>query len=245
MYAGNKVFMSFQVRINQFNVLLRAKKLSQYYWIDQWAKVERMRLHFVANNQTSLKAESYQGLIDAASNNDLHSAGKTIILPASIQGSPRWYVEQTQDALAIVRALGKPTFFLTLTCNPKWDDIVTSLEPGETGFDRPDICARVFRAKLKSMMDHLKKGKLLGEVVYFVYTIEWQKRKGLPHAHILLKVKTEPRTPAEVDKVISAEIPGQDEPLLRQAVIDFMIHGPCGQLNPDSPCMKEVLLLVY
>ena len=94
-------------------------------------------------------------------------------------------------------------------------------------------------------MDHLKKGKLLGEVVYFVYTIEWQKRKGLPHAQILLKVKTEPRTPAEVDKVISAEIPGQDEPLLRQAVIDFMIHGPCGQLNPDSPCVKEVLLLVY
>ena len=206
-------------------------------------KVERMRLHYIANNQTSLKAESYQGLIDAASNNDLHNAGKTIILPATILGSPRWYVEQTQDALAIVRTLGKPTLFLTLTANPKWEEILLSIEPGETGFDRPDICARVFKAKLKGMMDKLIKERLLGEIVYFVYTIEWQKRKGLPHVHILLKLKNEPRTPAEVDALISAEIPGEGEPLLRQAVIDFMIHGPCGRLNPKCPCMKQVCII--
>ena len=57
MYAGNKVFMSFQVRINQFKVLLRAKKLSQYYWIDQWAKVERARMRWAAANQKQLKVE--------------------------------------------------------------------------------------------------------------------------------------------------------------------------------------------
>ena len=43
---------------------------------------------------TKFKAESYQGLIGAASNDDLHHAGKVVILPASIMGSPRWYVEQ-------------------------------------------------------------------------------------------------------------------------------------------------------
>ena len=215
--------------------------MSQYYWIDMWAKVERMRMHFVANNQTQLKAESYQGLIDAASNDDLHQAGKVVILPSSIMGSPRWYVEQTQDALAIVRAMGKPTAFLTLTANPKWPEITSSLEPGESPFDRPDIVARVFRAKLRGMMDRLTKGKLLGEVTYFVYTIEWQKRKGLPHAHCLFKLKEEPRTAAEVDKLICAEIPGEDEPELRKAVESYMCHGPCGKLNPKCPCMKQVL----
>ena len=93
-------------------------------------------------------------------------------------GSPRWYVEQTQDALAIVRALGKPTVFLTLTANPFWEEILLSVEPGENGFDRPDITARVFKAKLKAMLDLITKGKILGEVVYHVLTIEWQKRKG-------------------------------------------------------------------
>ena len=127
---------------------------------------------------TKSKAESYQGLMDAASNNDLHHAGKVIILPASIMGTPRWYVEQTQDALAIVRALGKPTLFLTLTANPFWKEILLSVEPGENGFDRPDITARVFHAKLKAIMDLIIKKKLLGEVVYHVLTIEWQKRKG-------------------------------------------------------------------
>ena len=110
--------------------------------------------------------------MDAASNDDLHRAGKVVILPASIMGSPRWYVEQTQDALAIVRALGKPTLFLTLTANPFWEEIILSVEPGENGFDRPDITARVFKSKLKAMMDMITKGNTLGEVVYYVLTIE-------------------------------------------------------------------------
>ena len=63
---------------------------------------------------------------------------------------------------------------------------------------------------------------------------------GLPHAHVLIKLKDEPRTPAEVDALISAELPGEDEPLLRQAVQNWMIHGPCGRLNPKCPCMKQV-----
>ena len=95
-------------------------------------------------------------------------------------GTPRWYVEQTQDALAIVRALGKPTVFLTLTANPFWEEILLSVEPGEDGYNRPDITARVFNAKLKAMMDLISKKKLIGEVVYHVLTIEWQKRKGKP-----------------------------------------------------------------
>ena len=93
-------------------------------------------------------------------------------------GSPRWYVEQTQDALAIVRALGKPTVFLTLTANPFWEEILLSVEPGENGFDRPDITARVFHAKLKGIMDMICKKKLIGDIIYYVLTIEWQKRKG-------------------------------------------------------------------
>ena len=86
-----------QVRENCFNTLLRFGKLSQQFWTDQWAKVERHRLLWCELNQKTLKAEKYQGLLDATTNNDLPSAGHNVILAPTITGSPRyiwpsWYL---------------------------------------------------------------------------------------------------------------------------------------------------------
>ena len=39
-------------------------------------------------------------------------------------------------------------FFVIMTCNPYWDEIVKQLLPGQMPQDRPDIVARVYRAKL-------------------------------------------------------------------------------------------------
>ena len=49
-----------------------------------------------------------------------------------------------------------------------------------------------------------------------------------------------PRTPEDYDKFICAEIPDiEAEPVLFDQVKRFMVHGPCGSLNPDSPCMTN------
>ncbi|XP_074318232.1 uncharacterized protein LOC141655028 [Silene latifolia] len=72
-----------------------------------------------------------------------------------------------------------------------------------------------------------------------VYTIEFQKR-GLPHAHIVLFIHREDKFPtaADVDKIISAEIPDPTtDPVLYSVVCEYMLHGPCGNANPSSPCM--------
>ena len=35
-----------------------------------------------------------------------------------------------QDAMAIVRKLDKPDFFITITCNPQWPEIQRALQRG-------------------------------------------------------------------------------------------------------------------
>jgi hypothetical protein len=42
-----------------------------------------------------------------------------------------------------------------------------------------------------------------------------------------------------IDKFLSAEIPDKEtDPMGYTAVQNYMIHGPCGELNRNSVCMK-------
>lgn len=74
--------------------------------------------------------------------------------------------------------------------------------------DRQDIVDRVFRLKLKALKKLNLDQHILGKVVAYCDTIEFQKR-GLPHCHMLfiLAEGHNPRTAADTDNLISAEIP--------------------------------------
>ena len=47
-------------------------------------------------------------------------------------------------------------------------------------------------------------------------------------------------TPDKIDDAVCAEIldPALD-PELHQIMVSNMVHGPCGSINPDSPCMEH------
>ena len=145
--------------------------------------------------------------------------------------------------MCIVRSEGKPDIFVTMTCNTQWPEISESLYPGETPFNRPELCARVFKIKSDLMVNDVVKNGIFGLVVAHVYTIEWQKRKGLPHMHLLITLHHENKihSPEDIDRFISAEVPDpKTNPKLYKAVLKHMVHGPCGKNFPHSPCMEQV-----
>jgi len=72
-----------------------------------------------------------------------------------------------------------------------------------------------------------------------MYTVEFQKR-GLPHAHILVWLNGSSKliTGKDIDRIISVELPDPKlYPRMVEAVKNYMIHGPCGAANVNSPCM--------
>ncbi|XP_076921293.1 uncharacterized protein LOC143582659 [Bidens hawaiensis] len=74
-----------------------------------------------------------------------------------------------------------------------------------------------------------------------VYTIEFQKR-GLSHAHICLFITPDNKihNPSNIDNFILSEIPDKvTEPDLYQLASDHMLHGPCGEANPNCSCMID------
>ena len=74
-----------------------------------------------------------------------------------------------------------------------------------------------------------------------LYTVEFQKR-GLPHVHILIWLKGNNKDPHAnfIDSIVCAEIPDRiADPVGYNLVDEFMVHGPCGDLNIKCPCMKE------
>lgn len=228
------------IRENDFNIISRCRQLANQFYVDMYVKVESERLRYIALNQSKLRAENYIHLQDAVANDgnvNPNNLGKMVILPSSFVNSPRYLHEYTQDAFAYVRTYGRPDLFITFTCNPSWPEIVDELLPGQSAIDRHDIVARVFRLKVKKLITVINKGKIFGEVLCFMYSIEWQKR-GLPHLHILVWLKQHFRSD-QIDKIISAEIPDpNNDKSLYDIIVKNMIHGPCGPENPQCPCMK-------
>ena len=54
---------------------------------------------------------------------NMQELGQWIILPSSYIGGS-WHMFQLyQDSITLSRFFGKPDFFLTMTANPKWDEI--------------------------------------------------------------------------------------------------------------------------
>ena len=113
------------------------------YPVDMFSSVEDNRLSYIGNNQDQRIAVRSE-INETVQAEGGYRTGR-VYLPSTFMGSPRMQRKLVADGLAIVRRYGKPTYFMTATCNPNWSEIRD--HPGMDGqnaSDRPDITCRVF-----------------------------------------------------------------------------------------------------
>ncbi|GMF29926.1 unnamed protein product [Phytophthora fragariaefolia] len=253
LHQGGRLF-------NQWVVDQRAKcEQEQLRWVAKNQKKLRAELyHGISDallNEETITLDEGEGLVseyDRATGTLVHpdrgsgyehvliQIGKRIVLPDSPSGGPRNMYKHYQESMVTVREYGKPDAFITMTCNPKWVEIIVLLPDEQTAQDRSDILARVWQLKLKVKLADLDEG-LLGRLEARIYVLEFQKR-GLLHAYIVIIVAEEdkPRIREIIDKLVSAEVPDKEgNPDLYETTMTCMIHEPCGPANTDSPCMKN------
>jgi hypothetical protein len=107
-------------------VLCSGRLLQRQYVVNAFSCVEGDRLSYFVHSQDSLRMETYQGITDAVGRGA--SSGKEVgvkkVLPASHIGGKRYMNQNFHDCMAICCAYGPPDKFTTMTCNPKWPEIM-------------------------------------------------------------------------------------------------------------------------
>jgi hypothetical protein len=219
------------LREPQFRIFGR---LTNEYAVDMFSRDLECRLNYICHNQQRIRKED----AELMGQPDLQPS-ENIYLPSSFLGSNRWAANQISDSLAIAAALGNPTFFITMTCNTAWPEIQSQLRPGQDYSDVPVVVVRVFKRKLALLQKAIKTMFVnAGRQLYSIHSVEFQKR-GLPHAHILVKFASDCVLPEDIDSIVSAEIP--PDPQDATLVNTFMLHRhPAAERPPSKYCQREL-----
>ena len=230
-----------RIHCNRFQA---AARLGQVYLVDMVSRAIDYRLRWNAVNQKTIFGISENNELstnhigELEDEEELNDHNKSF-LSSKFHGSRRHLKKLATNALTVVSEMGVPDLFITLTCNPYWEEITSRLFVGQTAFDRQDVVCQVFKQKLDIILKNIKNGKYFQtiEVNYMMRVIEYQHR-GLPHAHIVVQFKNLPKgidNPEEaivwIDNNISALMPPnitsdthEEDKRFRSLVEIHMIH---------------------
>ena len=154
----------------------------------------------------------------------------------NVRGSPSYWQGELYDVLAMLKSLGIPTWFLTLSAaDLHWPemiqaigsqygmrlkrDMIIDMSVADKSFflrQNPVTGVRMFQHRVESFFSNylLSCANPIGCITDYVIKIEFQMR-GSPHAHCLIWVKDAPKLDREddvtvctfIDKYISATLP--------------------------------------
>ena len=154
----------------------------------------------------------------------------------NVRGSPSYWQGELYDVLAMLKSLGIPTWFLTLSAaDLHWPEMIQAIasqyglqvsrqmindmSAADKSFflrQNPVTGVRMFQHRVESFFAKylLSPANPIGHVSEYVIKIEFQMR-GSPHAHCLVWIKDAPKLDKEddatvcsfIDKYISAALP--------------------------------------
>jgi hypothetical protein len=99
---------------------------------------------------------------------------------------------------------------------PQWPKIKRALLPKQQPHDQSNLVTRMFKIKLKELINNIHKKDIMGRMIVGIYVIEFQKH-GLLHAHILIFFAEDykPHTVEDVDHMINVEFSNLGWPMKR------------------------------
>ncbi len=171
----------------------------------------------------------------------------------NIRGTYAYWKEERSKLYSLIKMLGVPTFFMTLSADDMhWEDsfmaagkitkeqldTLDNASKQRLLFDKPDLVAEHFDHKFRYFLHHFLKGPSmpLGRILDYWYRIEFQMR-GSPHVHMLLWIEGAPdvdtdagkiAAPSFIDKYICTRIPAanisEEQDQLRKLVKHVQQH---------------------
>ena len=182
----------------------------------------------------------------------------------NIRGSPPYWQKMFYELLAMIRTLGIPTWFLTLSAaDMKWPEVIQAIAaqyqttyteeevlalPWQTKSmwlrSNPVTAARMFQYRLETFVIAFLKSNSepIGGVAEYVIRIEFQAR-GSPHAHTLFWIKDSPKLGYSkeedvkefIDRYVSCSLPESDEEL-RNLVESLQVHRHSQSCRRTTGC---------
>jgi PIF1-like helicase/Helitron helicase-like domain at N-terminus len=271
LYGGSRDYCSMRAHENYFvyeridhltTIFLAEGDFMSDYILSAFTKVadsglEGLRHALAYNDSRKATVNELKGL--KANERGFH-AGHRNSLPRDFKDGDSYKRHQCQRMMRLVKDLGPPDLFITITGNPYWPELTKerigggilecSWAQGDNrtfARERPDIFSKVFEKKITDFLEYLQVGKPLGRVDAYCSVTEWQYRSN-PHEHIVvwLNEADKPKTAADIDNLVSVEIPvitehsSDAEKIVYDMVTSFHLHGPCALHNclHDGACCK-------
>ena len=170
---------------------------------------------------------------------------------SSVKGTPAYWKKKLFEVLAMVKQLGIPTFFMTLSCaDLRWNELIEIIaklnslnlteddikymcyqDRGDTLNKNPVLAARHFQYRVEVFFKEIVLNGPLGKSKYYAIRVEFQVR-GSPHIHSFIWILIAPKLNKEskeeyiqwVDS-IRADIPDPiKEKQLFELVKTFKLH---------------------
>jgi DNA replication protein DnaC len=181
----------------------------------------------------------------------------------NVRGSPAYFQKVMYDVLGMIRQLGLPTWFLTLSAaDMQWPDVIQTIarqygtilteeDVKSMSFEdkskwlrqNPVTAARHFQYRLNTFFQMFLKSNAhpLGELVDYAIRIEFQAR-GSPHAHTILWIKDAPKLGVDsdedvcnfIDQYISCSTP--DDAELAHLVLKVQKHRHSATCRRNGHC---------